>query len=246
MKAVVTGASSGIGFYIAKYLDLLGADTVVVARRTDCLNALAKEMKNKCVIEQADLTDASACNTLFEKHRDADVLINCAGFGVFGEFDKTSLSRELEMIDVNIKALHILTKLYFCEFNLRGSGHILNVSSLASFSPGPVFSSYYASKAYVTQLTRAIAFELKKKKSGVKISVFCPGSVNTDFNTVAGAKKFSTPPLAPEFAAKYAIDKMFKGKTVIVPGIRAKLLHMASKLLPASVCMSTVYKSKKK
>lgn len=245
MKAVITGASSGIGLHIAKYLDSLGIKTVVAARRKDRLDALAKQLKNECIPVQADMSDLRDCTELFEKHRDADIVVNCAGFGVFGQFEKTSLSRELEMIDVNIKSLHILTKLYLKEFENRGSGYILNVSSLASFSPGPMFSSYYASKSYVTQLTRAVAFELKKKKSKVKISVFCPGSVDTEFNATAGAKKFSTPPLAPEFAAKYAVDRMFKGKTVIVPGLWPKFLHMASKLLPSSVCMNAVYNSKK-
>lgn len=245
MKAVVTGASSGIGMHIAKYLDASGISTVIVARRSNRLEEVAKQMQCACTIEVTDIAIPENCTSLFEKHKDADILINCAGFGVFGEFLSTPLNRETELIDVNIKALHILTKLFLCEFEKKNSGYILNVSSLASFSPGPLFSSYYASKAYVTQLTRAIAFELKKKKSAVKISVFCPGSVDTDFNNTAGAKKYSTPPLDAAFAAKYAIDRMFKGKTVTVPGIRAKCLHVASKLLPSAVCMNTIYNSKK-
>ena len=168
MKAVITGASSGIGMHIAKYLDSMGISTVITARRADRLEKIAKEMKCRCITEALDISKSQNCKTLFNKHSDADILVNCAGFGVFGAFKSTSLERELEMLDVNIKALHTLTKLYLCEFEKKGGGYILNVSSLASFSPGPLFSSYYASKAYVTNLTKAIAFELKKKKSKTK------------------------------------------------------------------------------
>lgn len=245
MKALITGASSGIGKEFAKKLSKMGYDLVIVARRKDKLEELKNEIQNVAVtIEVCDVSDATACKELFKKHNDIDFLINNAGYGVFGEFNKTDLDKELSMLDVNIKAVHILTKLYLNEMTKRNSGHILNVASSASFFPGPLFSSYYASKAYVLRLTQAISRELKNKKSNVRISVLCPGPVDTEFNDVAGVK-FGIGSISAEYCAKYALSKAFKNKTVIVPSITIKATHLLSKILPSAITTKIVYKIQK-
>ena len=158
MKALVTGASSGIGREIAKVLAERGYDLILTARRADRLRALADELPVKVEVIPADLTDRAQVMGLWElvKDQDIDILVNNAGRGLFGPFDETDLDIELSMLEVNIVALHILTKLFLPKMKARGRGHILNVASSAAFLPGPLLSSYYASKAYVLRLTEAI------------------------------------------------------------------------------------------
>lgn len=242
MKALITGASSGIGKEFALQLAQMGYDLVITARRTDRLNELKAQINGVNVeIHTCDISDENECRALFEKHPDIDILINNAGFGVFGQFTETDLDKELELIDVNIKAVHILAKLYIQQMTKRNSGYILNVASSASFSPGPLFSSYYASKAYVTRLTRAIAYELKKQKSKVSISALCPGPVDTEFNQVAGVR-FAVGSITAEYAAKYALKKMFARKTIIVPSLTMKLMRILSKIAPESISAKIIYK----
>lgn len=238
-KALVTGASSGIGAEIAKILSDKGYYVILVARRKEKLEEVKAQLK-ECEIFVADLSKSDAVESVFEKHRDIDVLVNNAGFGVFGEFDKTDFARESEMIDLNIKALHHLTKLYLSEFKSKGSGKILNVASTAAFFPGPKFSSYYASKAYVYRLSIALCEELRREKSPITLSVFCPGPVRTEFNDVAGVK-FGINSISAQYAAKIAVDGMLKGKTVIVPSFLIKATRFFSKLIPDRILARIVY-----
>ncbi|MBR5088819.1 MAG: SDR family NAD(P)-dependent oxidoreductase, partial [Ruminiclostridium sp.] len=181
MIALITGASSGLGRSFAKILARRGFDLVVVARRRQRLVELKQELVHNYGVRVKilchDLSDPDECRQLFEETErvNIDILMNCAGFGVFGKFVETDLDSELNMIDVNIKALHILTKLYLQKFVKRNYGYILNVASLAGFLAGPFFSSYYASKNYVLQLTKAIYEELRADHSNVYIGAFCPG-----------------------------------------------------------------------
>lgn len=244
MKALVTGASSGIGREIAIILDDMGYDIIAVARREDRLKELANILKNKTEIYSADISDEEECIKLTKRFSDIDILVNNAGFGVFGEFFKTPLEEELSMINVNIRALHILTKLYLKQFVEKDSGYILNVASSAAFFPGPLFSSYYASKAYVYRLTRAINRELRKNKSNVFVSVLCPGPVDTEFSDVAGVK-FGIGAITAKKTALYAIKKMFSKKLVIVPGFTIKLTRILSKIIPDSISEKIVYKIQK-
>ena len=244
MKALVTGASSGIGREIAIILDGMGYDIIAVARREDRLKELADVLKNKTEIYSADLSEKEECIKLCNNFPDIDILINNAGFGVFGEFFKTPLAEELLMIDVNIRATHILTKLYLKEFIKKDSGYILNVASSAAFFPGPLFSSYYASKAYVYRLTRAINRELKKNGSKVSVSLLCPGPVDTEFSEVAGVK-FGIGAITAEKTARYAIKKMFSKKLVTVPGFTIKCTRILSKIIPDCICEKIVYKIQK-
>lgn len=245
LKALITGASSGIGREIARLLAARGYELVIAARREDRLEELKRTLGVPCKIACTDLSVRTEAERLFEENRGVDVLVNNAGFGVFGAFDETQLSRECEMLDVNILALHILMKLYLAEFKKRGSGRILNVSSSASFFPGPMFSSYYASKAYVTRLSLAVREELRREKSPVTVSVLCPGPVRTEFNDVAGVK-FGIGSVSPQYAARAAVDGMFKGKGIITPSLATGFTRFISKLVPDSLAARVVYVLQKK
>lgn len=247
MIALITGASSGLGRSFAKILAKRGFDLVLVARRRPRLVELKKELTAEYGVRVKvlphDLSKTEECIALFEETEQAriDILINNAGFGVFGKFTETDLERELEMIDVNIKAVHILTKLFLQKFVKRGHGYILNTASLAGFMAGPWFSSYYASKNYVLQLTKAIYEELRAEKSNVYIGAFCPGPVKTEFNDVAGAE-FAVEGIDEMEAAEYAIDKMFDGQLIIVPKIYAKLTAAAAKIAPSKLMLAATAK----
>ena len=218
MKALVTGASSGMGKDMAKYLASLGYDLFVVSRDKEKLASIYKDEKVKVTIIDMDLTSTDNCIKLHEmlKKENIDILINNAGFGDAGKFTKTNLDKELEMIDLNVKSYHILTKLFLKDFVKRDYGRILNVASIAGFMYGPYMSTYYATKNYVVSLTLGIIRELKKDKSKVKVSLFCPGPVKTNFNNVANVK-FNIGSISSEYASIYAIDNMFKDKEIIVP-----------------------------
>ena len=242
MKALVTGASSGIGYEISKYLAKRGYDIIVVSRNRQALENLKEEIKTNVQIVCMDLSVVDNCVKLYENFKDEniDVLINNAGFGMYGNFDILDMNKEIEMINVNILACDILTKLFLKDMKKRDSGYILNVGSIAGFMPGPLMSSYYASKSYVVKLTQAIRKELKKSKSGVSVSVLCPGPVNTNFNNTAGVK-FAVRPLSSEYVAKYAVDMLFKKKLVIVPGFTIKLARFFSKFTPDNILAEITY-----
>ena len=157
-------------------------------------------------------------------------------FGDAGKFVETSLDKELNMIDVNVRAYHILTKLFLIDFVKRNHGRILNVASMAGFMPGPYMATYYATKSYVLNLTLAIYEELKQMNSNVKISVLCPGPVKTNFNKIANVK-FSIGSLRSNKVAKYAIDNMFLDKLIIVPSRLMKLNKILVRLLPINFVM---------
>ena len=188
--ALVTGASSGIGRDIARELSRQGWRVLLAARRRDRLQALAEELPNPARVYVCDLSKEGDCNWLYERAKEQNVslLVNAAGFGLYGDFVKTSLDRELRMIDVNIRAVHILTKRFVQDFVEKDEGRILNVASAAGFLPGPLLSTYYATKNYVVRLSEAVAEELRSRGSSVTISCLCPGPVDTEFNQVAGAK----------------------------------------------------------
>lgn len=242
MKALVTGASSGIGRDMARYLSKLGYDLIIVAQREQRLIELKEELQTSVEIISMDLSKAENCIELYEKvkKQEIDLLVNNAGFGMFGNFETTDLSKEIKLINTNITAVHILTKLFLKDMKKRNSGRILNVASIAAFSPGPLMAAYYSSKSYVLRLSQSIYKELKKAKSNVHISVLCPGPVATEFNDVAGVH-FSLKPLSSEYVAKCAIDNTLKNKQIIVPGFLNKILRILSKLSPSNLSSEVVY-----
>lgn len=243
MKALITGASSGIGKDIACILGNLGYDLIVVARRKNILNELKKEVKTNVLVIPLDLSEEDNLETLWNavKDEDIDILVNNAGFGLFGEFDKTDLDTEFKMIDVNIKAVHYLTKKFLIKFKEKDSGHILNVASSAGFMAGPKLSTYYATKNYVLRLTEAIYEELKVDKSNVKISCLCPGPVDTEFNKVAHGE-FHTSSLSSEYVAKYAVKEMFKNELYIIPSFKMKAAVFLTRLAPRKILLKITYK----
>ncbi len=242
MKALIIGASSGLGEQFAKELSYQGYDLILVARRKTRLAKLKKELETNVTVIPMDISSTYNCMDLYNQVKDEEIeiLINCAGFGVFNEFIESSLDKELDMIDTNIKGVHILTKLFLQEFTKRNRGYILNVASLAAFFPGPLMASYYASKAYVLRLTEAIYEELKQVKSNVSVSVLCPGPVDTEFSKVAKVN-FKLPSLSSEEVVKYATKQMFKRKLIIIPGFKLKLCYYLRFLLPEKIKAKIVY-----
>ena len=237
MKALITGASSGMGRDMAKYLASFGYDLFVVSKNKEELEDIFKDLNVKVVSIGLDLTEVDNCIKLHKmlKKENIDILINNAGFGDAGNFSETSLNKELNMIDLNIKAYHILTKLFLQDFIKRDYGRILNVASMAGFMPGPYMATYYATKNYIVSLSLAIYEELKNDNSNVKISIFCPGPVDTNFNNVANVK-FNLKSLSSEYASKYAIDNMFKDKVIILPP-NMKVNHLLTKISPTNLVL---------
>lgn len=243
MKALITGASSGMGADMARCLVNEGYDVILVARRKGRLEKLAKELGNKATFIVKDISSTFNCMELYNeiKKENIDILINNAGFGVFGEFYKTSLDKELDMIDLNVKSLHTLTKLFLKDFIKKDRGYILNVASSAGFMAGPLMASYYATKNYVVSLTSAIYEELKKMGSNVSISAFCPGPVDTEFNKVARVH-FSIKGLNSFDVSNYAIKKMFDEKMIIVPGFKMKVGLFLTRFIPRKLLLKISYK----
>lgn len=247
MKALVTGASSGIGRSFAYMLADRGYDLILVARRKKRLDDIKKSVNVNVDVIDMDISTTFNCHKLYNmvKGMDIDIVINAAGFGLVGEFNDTNLDRELDMVDLNVKSVHVLTKLFLYDFIKKDSGHILNVASIAAFEPGPLMATYYASKSYVYNLSMAINYELKKKNSHVYVGVLCPGPVDTEFNKVANVK-FNLKSLGSDYVASYALTKMFKKKKLIIPGFRIKLGYLASKFMPLNVILKCIYKAQEK
>lgn len=245
MRVLITGASSGIGRDMARILSKKGYDLVLVARDLEKLNEVKEELKTNIEIVGMDISDVENCKKLHEKYKDIDILINNAGFGDCGYFTQTNLEKEIAMINTNIVAYHTLTKLYLKDMKQKNKGTILNVASIAGFMPGPLMATYYATKNYVVRLSEAIREELKKQKSKVQISILCPGPVNTNFNKVADVQ-FALKGLSSEYVAKYAIEKMLKGKFYIVPGWKIKLAKIGCKMVPTNLVAKISYNMQKR
>ena len=246
MKAVITGASSGLGADMARVLVDEGYEVVLVARRKTKLEKLQKELGDKTSYIVMDISSTYNCMELYNnlKKEDIGILINCAGFGLYGDFIDSNMDKELDMIDLNVKSVHILTKLFLKDFVKKDRGYILNVASMAGFMPGPGMATYYASKAYVLNFTSAIYEELKKNESSVSISCLCPGPVDTNFNKIAKVE-FGFKGMNSMDVARYAIKNMFNEKLVIIPSFKMKFAHILVKILPVKLVMKFVYNFQK-
>lgn len=247
MKALITGGSSGIGKELAIILSDMGYDVILVAKNKRGLEKVAKELPGNVEIYDIDIASTYNCMKLYNKVKkdDIEIVINNAGFGLFGEFSETKLDKEMDMIDTNIKGLHTLTKLFLKDFKEKDHGYILNVASSAAFLPGPLMSTYYATKAYVLHLTEAINEELRVEKSNVYIGALCPGPVKTNFNKVAGVE-FNLKSMESNVVAQYAINKMFDKKTIIIPGFKVKLGVFATRLFSRKFIRKISYKIQQK
>lgn len=246
--AVVTGASSGIGMEFARQLAKKGYSLVLTARREERLKELAKELPVECKIILADLSKEEECRRLFEEIKDLKiaVFINNAGFGDCGKFIDSSLAKELDMIRVNIEAMHVLMKLMLQKMQEKNAGYILNVASSAGLLPaGPYMSTYYATKAYVTSLTRGVAEELREAGSKVYVGCLCPGPVDTEFNAVANVE-FALKGIRAKDCVAYALKQMSHRQTVIVPTLLMKLATTSGRMIPQKLCVQIAAGQQKK
>jgi len=234
--------SLGLDFGQFQYPCTRGDAQLVSARSQDRLEELQKELTSPSEIEVCDLSQPEACKALYVRHRESglDLLVNNAGFGVFGEFSTTDLDAELQMIDLNIKATHILTKLFLADFIKADHGTILNVASTAAFLPGPLLAAYYASKAYVLRLSEAISEELRQKGSRVSVSVLCPGPVQTAFNERAGAGP-GLKGMDSRTVAAYALKMAARRKLIIIPGLMNRIAVAGQKLMSEKMQLRTIY-----
>ena len=227
---LITGASGGIGLAMAKVFASKGHSLILIARSGDKLQALKQELESKHSVQVQvlikDIAKPSAAQEIFEETQkqgwQVDILINNAGFGTYGFFQKTDWAQEHQMLELNIVALTDLTKRFLKPMVEKKSGKILNVASSAAFQPGPLMAVYYASKAYVLHFTEAIANELKG--TGVTASVLCPGPTASDFQSRANIDMqiplFQTAGvMSAQQVAQAGYDGLMKGKTLMIPGL---------------------------
>ncbi len=233
MKYVlITGGATGIGRGFAHAFADLGYNLILSSRNLDSLGQAKKEIEEKYSVQVliyiADLKEEQARLGLinYVNNYTIECVVNSAGIGEANAFDKSSFEKEKDLIDLNIVGLHHLFKHFYTRFKERGSGRIINVSSLASFVDGPYAATYYATKAYVTSLTKAVATEAKK--SGVIVQAFCPGNTKSNFHMTAGTKPkyYKANPL---ISTRKAVESK---RTVIVPGFKNKLIYVLLKFLP--------------
>jgi short-subunit dehydrogenase len=247
--ALVTGASAGIGKELARRFARGGHDLILTARRAGELHALAGELRAAGVgarVVPADLSDPAAPRRLFDEVAAAgltvDVLVNNAGFGVYGPFAAADPDRLLAMVRVNVLALTELTRLYIPGMVARGRGRVLNVASTAAFQPGPLMAGYYATKAYVLSLSEALAHELRG--TGVTVTCLCPGPTRTEFASAAaaeGSKLFDSPNVAdaaPVADAGYRAT--MRGQRLVIPGLLNRLGAFGARLMPRPLMLRVI------
>lgn len=247
---LITGATTGIGYELANLFAKDGYNLILIARDKERLVKVKSELEMYNVnvdILSVDLTVDISCEKIFnfvdEKNLTVDILINNAGVGSFGEFSNIPIEKELDLIDVNIRALTELTKHFLYKMVENEDGIIMNVASTAAFCAGPKMAAYYASKAYVLNFTEAINEEVRNK--GVKVSCLCPGAVNTEFQNKAGIKKSESAKkniMSAKKVAEIAYRDLKKGKTIIIPGFKNKLLVIVNKFLPRAVSRKIIFK----
>jgi short-subunit dehydrogenase len=240
--ALVTGASSGIGWEIAKLFAEDRKDLVLVARNRKRLEQLARDLTSAFGVSVRvmikDLSDPKVPPQIFAELAqvkiEVDALVNNAGFGVYGPFAQTDIDKELDMIEVNVKAVTHLAKLALPGMLGRKKGRILNVASTAAFQPGPLMAVYYATKAYVLSFSEAIANELEG--SGVTVTALCPGPTETEFQKDAGLEetRLFTGPLVSDArsVARAGYEGMKRGRRIVIPGIGNKLLVQTVRFTP--------------
>ena len=239
--AIITGASSGIGVDLADLFARDGHDLLLVARRREALEAVARSLSERygvvCDAFPADLARRLDRERLATRVRSmdarVDALVNNAGIGTHGYFHETDLERELEIIDVNVAALTHLTKIVLPGMLARRRGRILNVSSVAAFQPGPLMAVYYASKAYVQSFSEALSEEVAG--TGVSVTALCPGPTVTEFHSQAGIHPKAPAGGAPLMTSREVAEAGYRGvnsgKRVVVAGVRNKVVVLANRLL---------------
>jgi short-subunit dehydrogenase len=248
--ALVTGASGGIGLELSRVLAREGNDLVLIARSAEKLEALAAELADKygakVKVMSKDLAHPAAPAEIFSRLKNEnihiDMLVNNAGFGLYGPFAGTSWQKEQMMIDLNVRALTELTKIFLPDMISSKYGRILNVASTAAFQPGPLMAVYYASKAYVLSFSEAIANELKG--TGVTVTALCPGPTESGFYDAAAlheSKLFEGKKLPTSAeVAEYGYSAMMKGKTVAIHGTMNWIMANSVRFTPRKVVAAVV------
>jgi len=253
---LITGASMGIGKELAREFASHGHDLILVARSIDKLNEVSKELSQKFNIKahviSKDLLNPNTCEELYQevksKNLNVEILVNNAGFGLYGEFAKTDLKKEQEMIDLNIKVLTNLSKLFVKDMVQNKKGKILNTASVAGYFPGTLMAVYYATKAYVVSFSQALAGELKG--SGVTVSALCPGFTESDFHKNAEInfkRPADTLRMPADRVAKTAYRGLISRKQIIVPGFMNQLMVFLSKVTTKNfqANLNTVFQNKR-
>ncbi len=239
--ALVTGASSGIGKAIARQLAVLHYDLVIVARRVENLRELAAELSSTCDVNvdvvAADLGTVDGVTTCLQAlgERPFDVVVNNAGAGWIGEFASAPADRQTEIVDVNCRAVIAITRHVLPGMLQRRRGRLLQVASVAGFMPGPLASTYYASKAFVVSHSEALRHELAG--TGVTITLTCPGPVATEFQRSAGVRGVmgGAAEMSDVDVAAASIAALFRGQFLVVPGPANRLLVALTAILPRRV-----------
>lgn len=237
---LITGASAGLGAEFARQCVRRGDEVVLVARREDRLRQLASKLGEKAHVIAADLADPEMAIRVVDETIARGMwvrtLVNNAGFGLRGRFDELSLARQLEMIDLNIRALTNLSFVVINDMLLKGGGSILNVASTAAFQPGPRMAVYFATKAYVLSFTEALHEEWKDR--GIKVSALCPGPTRTEFGEVAGIRtlgQFDRLAMDSEPVVRAGLEGLDANRAVIIPGALNKAGAWSTRLAPRSV-----------
>jgi short-subunit dehydrogenase len=250
--ALITGASGGIGLELARIFAARGHRLVLVARGENRLKELASELHTETVVVPADLSRMDEVEKLYrqleQQNIQVDYLVNNAGFGDFGFFYETRWEKEAMMIDLNVKSLTYMTKLFLPAMVARGSGRIMNLASTAAFQPGPLMAVYYATKAYVLHFSEAIANEVREK--GITVTALCPGPTESGFQKAAAVEesKMVKGKKLPSSAAvaRYGYDAMMRGKIVAVHGTMNKLMTEFIRVAPRSLVPKIVRRLQKK
>lgn len=240
--ALITGASSGIGADLARQFHAAGHAVILVARRRDRLENLARELGAGARVLVADLADPAAPARIFAETGPVDILVNNAGFGDFGAFSSQDASRQQAMIAVNIAALTALTQLYLPAMVERRAGHILNVASIVGFMPCPGIAVYAATKAYVLSFSDALAAELAR--SGVSITCLCPGATDTEFADIANMRgKLAMRMAMPSAAvARIGAAATLAGTRLVVTGLGNRINSVLVRLVPRAWVLTGVRK----
>lgn len=241
--ALVTGASRGIGYELARLFAGTGFDVVLVARSEDELEENAEYFRDRFGVDAhvipADLSDPDAPREIYEECQDREitvtVLVNNAGFGTHGDFVEMDEERIRDELQVNVTALTHLTRLFLPEFVDREAGGVLNVASSAAFVPGPKMATYYAEKSYVLSFSEAISEEVRPH--GVSVTALCPGPVDTDFQEVAGNEGMNLYAVEKDARtiARAGYRGLLEGDRVVIPGLGMKLSYYLAKVAPRSV-----------
>ncbi len=245
---LITGASAGIGMALARVFAAHGHELVLVARRKERLQQLAGEIAAKGgptpIALPADLARTDAVSAIAAQMQDAgvepEIVVNNAGFGIGGEAAALDRSTQLELVDVNVRALTDLS-LAFVDSLVRHRGGLLNVASLAGFFPGPYQAVYYASKAYVLSFSEALHYELAPR--GVRVTALCPGPVPTEFQARAGFTNNRLPPvitLSAEEVAEVGYRALKAGKRIAVPGVANTLIAALARFVPRKALMPLI------